>query len=173
MVPGSRRPHPRLLHLGTFLFFPGSTRLPWLPSLIPLDRVAFALSVLEVSFYSNYCPVGHCWFTYFLSFPGAKTLENRALFFLVLKAPGTLPITWWLLSVACWVEFLWLSRSKSLRVVWDPDAGKDSRKDDFLAGFVPSWESVAGTQGSNSQSSRGCQGLKASQWPEKPLNPTN
>lgn len=135
MASGSRRPHPRLLHLCTFLFLPGSVRLPWLPSFIPLDRVAFALSVLEVSFYSNYHSVGHCWFTYFPSFPGAKTLENRALLFLVLKAPGILPIAWWLLSVACWVEFLWLSRSKSLRVVWDPDAGKRQQERWFFGRF--------------------------------------
>lgn len=80
----------------TFAHFCSCQEVPVspLPSLVPLDRVAYPLSVLEVSFYSDYHSIGHCWFPYFLSFPDAKTFENRALFFLVLKAPGILPITW-------------------------------------------------------------------------------
>lgn len=83
-----------------------------------------------------------------LSLADSKSLENRVLFFLVLEAPGILPVAGWVESPS----FLWLSRVQAGSGMerWDRETAGKWFFGKFYARLIGVWIDMAETQGNNS-----------------------
>lgn len=145
----------------------------WLPSLIPLGRVAITLSVLGVSFYSNYYTVGGCLFMCLPTILWPPFEQGLVLL-------GVCSFCHLVAALYCQWNGTALNFSSQIEASWEwqetpmqkererkERTGGESREFIFLQVLCPVDGSVAETRGSSFQPSCWCQRLKARQQPEK------